>query len=101
MVEFRLFPSKRAKGGHLTTVAKAIQRRSQQGRTSRIFSSLLRTSYLWYDGVWSNGKPGDGDERHGPHGCARTAMRYQHPVLDSVREAIDQPNLRHNELRVQ
>jgi hypothetical protein len=35
----------------------------------------------------------------------RTAMRYQHPVLDSVREAIDQRNLRHNprhnEIRVQ
>jgi len=35
----------------------------------------------------------------------RTAMRYQHPVLDSVREAIDQRNLRHkprhNELRRQ
>ena len=26
----------------------------------------------------------------------RTSMRYQHPVLDSVREAIDQRNLRHN-----
>jgi hypothetical protein len=33
------------------------------------------------------------------HTDVRTAMRYQHPVLDSVREAIDQPNLRHNELR--
>jgi hypothetical protein len=34
-----------------------------------------------------------------------TAMRYQHPTLDAVREAIDQRNLRHeprhNELRVQ
>ena len=39
------------------------------------------------------------------HTDIRTAMRYQHPVLDSVREAIDQRNLRHkprhNELRVQ
>jgi len=36
---------------------------------------------------------------------ARTAMQCQHPVLDSVRDAIDQRNLchkpRHNELRVQ
>jgi len=35
----------------------------------------------------------------------RTAMRYQHPVLDSIREAIDLRNSRHNprhsELRVQ
>ncbi len=35
----------------------------------------------------------------------RTAMHYQHPILDPVREAIDQRNLRHkprrNELSVQ
>jgi len=35
----------------------------------------------------------------------RTSMRYQHPGLESIREAIDQRNLRHNprhsELRVQ
>ena len=30
------------------------------------------------------------------HTDARTAMHYQHPVLDPVREAIDQRNLRHN-----
>jgi len=35
----------------------------------------------------------------------RTSMRHQHPAVDSVREAIDQRNLRHNsrhkEIRVQ
>src|SRR2546430_4890445 len=30
------------------------------------------------------------------HTDARTAMQYQHPVLDPIREAIDQRNLRHN-----
>jgi len=39
------------------------------------------------------------------HTDVRTAMRYQHPILDRVRDAIDQRNLRHNpshnELRVQ
>jgi hypothetical protein len=39
------------------------------------------------------------------HTDARTSMRYQHPGLESIREAIDQRNLRHNsrhtELRVQ
>jgi hypothetical protein len=39
------------------------------------------------------------------HSDVRTAMRYQHPALDSLREVIDQRNLRHNsrhnELRVQ
>jgi hypothetical protein len=39
------------------------------------------------------------------HSDVRTAMRYQHPALDPVREAIDQRNLhhkpRHNEFGVQ
>jgi hypothetical protein len=39
------------------------------------------------------------------HSDVRTAMRYQHPALDSLREVIDHRNLRHNsrhsELRVQ
>lgn len=39
------------------------------------------------------------------HLDVRTAMRYHHPVLDPVRDAIDQRNPRHkprhNELRVQ
>jgi hypothetical protein len=30
------------------------------------------------------------------HTDVRTAMRYQHPILDPVREAIDQRNSRHN-----
>jgi len=30
------------------------------------------------------------------HSDLRAAMRYQHPALDSVREAIDQRNLCHN-----
>jgi integrase len=39
------------------------------------------------------------------HADVRTAMRYQHPVLDSIRQAIDERNsrhnLRHSELQVQ
>jgi len=39
------------------------------------------------------------------HTDVRTSMRYQHPVLDSIREAIDLRNSRHNsrhsDLRVQ
>ena len=30
------------------------------------------------------------------HTFVHTSMRNQHPVLDSVREAIDQKSLRHN-----
>ena len=39
------------------------------------------------------------------HTDVRTAMRYQHPILDPVREAIDQRNSGHNphhiEMRMQ
>jgi integrase len=34
------------------------------------------------------------------HTDVRTSMRYQHPVLDSIREAIDLRNSRHSDLRV-
>jgi integrase len=30
------------------------------------------------------------------HTDVRTAMRYQHPILDPAREIIDQRNSRHN-----
>jgi hypothetical protein len=30
------------------------------------------------------------------HTDVKTAMRYQHPILDPVRDAIDQQNLRHD-----
>ena len=33
------------------------------------------------------------------HTDARTAMQYQHPALDPIREAIDQRNPRHNSRR--
>ena len=54
--------------------------------------------------VWSNRKLGDGDECHGPLGCAHS-QAVPASVLDPVRDAIDRRNLchkpRHNELRVQ
>lgn len=32
------------------------------------------------------------------HSDVRSAMRYQHPTLDAAREAIDQRDLRHNQV---
>jgi integrase len=61
---------------------------SQQSRASRVPSAVLRTSYLWYGGVWGNRKSGMVMNVMG-HTDVRTAMRYQHPALDYVREAID------------
>src|SRR5258708_6620797 len=99
-----LFPSPRAKGGHLTTVAKQFREARRKAGLPGGPGAVLRPSYLWYGGVWRNRKSRDGENVMG-HTDVRTAMRYQHPVLDSVREAIDQRNLHHkrrrNELRVQ
>src|SRR5580693_6544964 len=67
---------------------------SQQSRDSRVPSAVLRTSYLWYGGVWSNRKSGDGDECHGSHGCS-----YRHAVSASGfglrARSHRQRNLRH------
>jgi integrase len=99
-----LYPSPRSNSGHLTTVAK-------QFREARRKASLPRTLVLYcarhtfgtaaYE---ATGNLAMVMNVMG-HTDVRTAMRYQHPALDSVREAIDQRNLRHkprhNELRVQ
>jgi integrase len=62
-----LFPSPRAKCGHLTTVAKQFREaRSKAGLPESLV--LYCASYLRH-GVWSNRKSRDGDERHGPHRC--------------------------------
>ena len=99
-----LFPSKRAKGGHLTTVAKQFR----EARTAAGFpASLVLYCARHTFGTTAYGATGNLAMVMNVmgHSDVRTAMRYQHPVLDSVRDAIDQRNLRHkprhNELRVQ
>lgn len=99
-----LFPSRRAAGGHLTTVAK-------QFRDARSKAHLPESLVLYFArhtfgtaayGATSN--PAMVMKVMG-HADVRTSMRYQHPVLEPVSEAIDRRNLRHNprhnELRVQ
>ena len=99
-----LFPSPRAKGGHLTTVAK--QFRDARGKAGLPGSLVLYCARHTF-GTAAYGATGNLAMVMNVmgHTDVRTAMRYQHPVLDSVREAIDQRNLRHkprhNELRVQ
>jgi integrase len=98
------FPSQKAKAGHLTTVAK------QFGEARR--KAGLPESLVLYCARHTFGRAAYGATGNLAmvmnvmgHSDVRTAMRYQHPVLDSVREAIDQRNLghkpRHSELRVQ
>jgi integrase len=99
-----LFPSKRAASGHLTTVAK-------QFREARL-AAALPSSLVLYNARHTFGTAvyeATGNlalvMKAMGHSDVRTAMRYQHPALDSLREVIDQRNLRHNsrhsELRVQ
>ncbi len=99
-----LFPSRRAKGGHLTTVAKQFRdARTKTGLPKSLVLYCARHTF----GTAAYGATGNLAMvmKVMGHTDPRTAMHYQHPVLDAVREAIDQRNLRHkprhNELRVQ
>jgi integrase len=99
-----LFPSPRAKGGHLTTVAKQFRdARSKAGLSGSLVLYCARHTFgtAAYE---ATGNLAMVMNVMG-HTDVRTSMRYQHPALDSVREAIDQRNLRHNsrhnEIRVQ
>lgn len=90
-----LFPSPRAKGGHLTTVAKQFRdARSKAGLSGSLVLYCARHTFgtAAYE---ATGNLAMVMNVMG-HTDVRTAMRYQHPALDSVREAIDQRNLRHN-----
>ena len=99
-----LFPSTRAEGGHLTTVAKQFRdARSKAGLPGGLVLYCARHTFgtAAYE---ATGNLAMVMNVMG-HTDVRTSMRYQHPALDSVREAIDQRNLRHNsrhnEIRVQ
>jgi integrase len=99
-----LFPSPRAKSGHLTTVAKQFREaRSKAGLPESLVLYCARHTF----GTAAYGAIGNLAMVMNVigHTDVRTAMRYQHPVLDSVHDAIDQRNLRHklrhNEWRVQ
>jgi integrase len=90
-----LFPSIRAACGHLTTVAKQFREaRSKAGLPSNLVLYCARHTFgtAAYE---ATGNLAMVMNVMG-HTDVRTSMRYQHPALDSVREAIDQRNLRHN-----
>jgi integrase len=99
-----LFPCARAKSGHRTTVAKQFREaRQEAGLPSSLVLYCARHAFgtAIYEGTGNLAMV----MKVMGHTDVRTAMRYQHPILDPVREAIDQRNLRHNprhsELRVQ
>jgi site-specific recombinase XerD len=90
-----LFPSSRGATGHLTTVAKQFR---EARRKAGLPESLVLYSarHTFGTAVYeATGNLAMVMKVMG-HTDARTAMQYQHPGLDPIREAIDQRNLRHN-----
>lgn len=90
-----LFPSKRATGGHLTTVAKQFREaRRAAGVPENLVLYCARHTFgtVVYEATGNLAMV----MKVMGHADARTAMHYQHPTLDPIREAIDQRNLRHN-----
>jgi len=66
-----LFPSKRAAGGHLTTVAKQF-REARRSRLAGRLGAVLRAPCVRHRSIRSNRQPGDGDESDGTRGCANS-----------------------------
>lgn len=90
-----LFPSKRAAGGHLTTVAKQFREaRREAGLPEDLVLYCARHTFgtAVYEATGNLAMV----MKVMGHADARTAMHYQHPTLDPIRDAIDQRNLRHN-----
>jgi len=94
-----LFHSSRAESGHRTTVAKQFRdARRRAGLPESLVLYCARHTFgtAVYE---ATGNLAMVIKVMG-HTDARTAMQYQHPVLDPIREAIDQRNvaadLRHN-----
>lgn len=85
-------PCAKAKGGHRTTVAKQFRGGTTGGRLAGLTRTLLCPTRIWH-GLRGNGNLAMVMKVMG-RTDVRTAMRYQHPILDPVREAIDQRNSR-------
>jgi len=90
-----LFPSGRVSAGHLTTVAKQFREaRRKAGLPDSLVLYCARHTFgtAAYEATGNLAMV----MKVMGHTDARTAMQYQHPLLDPIREAIDQRNLRHN-----
>jgi len=92
-----VFPSKRSKTGHLTTVAKKFR---EARKAARLPASavLYAARHTYGTFVYETTKNLQLVMNSMGHGDVRTTMKYQHhDHLEPVRNAIDQRNLvRHN-----
>jgi integrase len=90
-----LFPAARAEGGHRTTVAKQFREaREQAGLPDSLVLYCAR--HAFGTAVYEETGNLAMVMKVMGHTDVRTSMRYQHPILDPVRKAIDQRNSRHN-----
>ena len=93
-----LFPSPRAAEGHLTTVANQFREARSKAELPGRWCFTAPAIPL----ARQRTKPPATRRRTAMvmkvmgHTDVRTSMRYRHPVLDSIREAIDLRNSRHN-----
>jgi integrase len=90
-----LFPSSKAADGHLTTVAKQFREaRRKAGLPESLVLYCARHTFgtAAYEATGNLAMV----MKVMGHTDVRTSMRYQHPGLESIREAIGQRNLRHN-----
>jgi integrase len=90
-----LFPSRKAADGHLTTVAKQFREARAKAGLPKLLVLYCARHTFGTAAYEATGNLAMVMNVMG-HTDVRTAMRYQHPELDSVREAINQRNLRHN-----
>lgn len=95
-----LFPCARAKSGHRTTVAKQFREARQKADLPASLVLYCARHAFGTAMYQETGNLAMVMKVMGPIDV-RTAMRYQHPILDPVRDAIDLRNSRHSEVRVQ
>ena len=91
-----MFPSARAKSGHLTTIGKKFRRAREKAGLPRSIVLYCARHAFGTAAYEATGNLAMVMKVMG-HTDVRTSMRYQHPVLDPIRDAIDQRNLRPNQ----
>jgi integrase len=89
-----VFPSRRARGGHITTVAKAWRQvREELGLLSSVKLYCCRHTFAT-DALERTGNLAAVMKTLG-HANTQTTMRYLHPGLEQLRRAVDERNREH------
>jgi integrase len=92
-----VFPSSRARGGHITTVAKAWREALDQLKLDPSLKLYCCRHTFATDALERTGNLAAVMKTLG-HANTQTTMRYQHPGLEQIRRAVDERNREHAEL---